>query len=371
MNQLDRYIFGQIVGPFGFFALIFTGVIWLSQSLRIIDLVVNNGQSAAVFAEFTALLLPTVMSVVMPVSAFAATLFALNRLYSESELVVMMASGRSFAGLARPVAMFGLMIMAAMMVVTLYLMPTAARQLRDRMADLRGDIANVLIREGQFIHPSDGITIYVGDASRSGEMADIFIHDMRNPAQPVTYSANRAALVRANGEARVVMFDGTAQQYDTRTTSLSTLRFDTFTYDLTALMQDDGDRRRKPSEYYVGTLVNPPDEIRAQPGYQAGDFLAEGHEQIVAPLYALVLPLVAATFILLGGFRRRGFAVQIWLAIGAGLGVRLLGVAAKAVATGNAALWPVMYAPPLITLAIIVWLLARRHVGARRREAIT
>ena len=60
--------------------LVFTGVVWLSQSLRMIDTVVNNGQSAAVFLEFTVLLLPTVMSIVLPVSACAATLYAVNRL---------------------------------------------------------------------------------------------------------------------------------------------------------------------------------------------------------------------------------------------------------------------------------------------------
>ena len=88
MRRLDRYIIRQITGPFLFFVLVFTGVIWLTQSLRVIDTVVNNGQSAWVFAEFTALLLPMVLSVVLPISAFAATLYAYNRLVSDSELVV-------------------------------------------------------------------------------------------------------------------------------------------------------------------------------------------------------------------------------------------------------------------------------------------
>lgn len=359
MTRLDRYIFVQLLGPFGFFALIFTGVIWLSQSLRIIDLVVNNGQSAAVFAEFTAFLLPMVMSVVLPVSAFAATLYALNRLRTDSEMVVMMTAGCGHARLMRPVAAFGLIVIAAMAVVTLHLMPTAAGLLRDRMAAVSGDIAAALIREGQFVHPARGLTVYVADASSRGEMAGIFIHDQRDPGTPVTYSADRAALVRSEDGARVVMFDGAAQHYDRASKALSTLRFETFTYDLTPFMTADPTRRKKPSEYYVGALLDPPAAVRAAAWFHLGDYVAEGHEQLSAPLYGLVLPVLASAFILFGGFGRRGHALTVWIAVAAALGVRLAGVAAKAATTDWAALWPTMYLPPVAVLAAVGWLLAR------------
>lgn len=357
MTRLDRYVIGQILGPFGFFALIFTGVIWLTQSLRIIDLVVNNGQSAAVFLEFTALLLPTVMAIVLPIAGFAATLFALHRLYSESELVAMMAAGQSDRALARPVMLFGLGVLVAMGVITTYLMPMASHALNLRTATLRGDIANALIREGQFMNPARGLTIYVRDASRTGEMAGIFIHDTREPGVAVTYTADRAALVRDDGAVRVVMIDGTAQQLDAATGALSTLRFDTFAYDLSALMEGRGIRDRKPSEYAFPVLIDPPADIRARSGFKLGEWVAEGHEQISAPLYALVLPLIAVAFILGGGFRRRGFARQIWAGAAAAVAVRLLGVAAKAVTTGQAELWPLMYLPPVLALLGVVWAL--------------
>lgn len=366
MNQIDRYVLGQILGPFGFFALVFTGVIWLSQSLRIIDLVVNNGQSALVFLEFTALLLPTVMSVVLPLSAFAATLFAINRLYVESELVVIMGAGRSNTALARPVIIFGAGVMAAMLVVTLYLMPTAARELRERVADLRGDVANALIREGQFVHPADGLTVYVRDSSRSGEMRGIFIHDLRDRATPLTYAADRAALVRAGQTSRVVMFEGTVQRFDIAEGTLATLRFDTFVFDLSDLMADPSGRARAAQEYYFTDLVWPNDETLASPRYREGRFTAEAHEMLSGPLYGFILPLIALAFILFGGFRRRGFAVRIWLAVVVALCVRLLGVAAKAATTSLPAAWPLLYLAPLIALLAIVVVFWKQTGGPLR-----
>ena len=37
MNRLDRYILRQLAGAFGFFVLVFTGVVWLTQAVRLID----------------------------------------------------------------------------------------------------------------------------------------------------------------------------------------------------------------------------------------------------------------------------------------------------------------------------------------------
>ena len=111
MRRLDTYIFRQILGPFLFFVLVFTGVIWLTQSLRVIDTVVNNGQSAKVFLEFTALLLPMVLSIVLPVALFAAVLYAINRLFTDSEVVVMLAAGLSGMSLLRAVTAFSLIVM--------------------------------------------------------------------------------------------------------------------------------------------------------------------------------------------------------------------------------------------------------------------
>ncbi|MEL7173469.1 MAG: LptF/LptG family permease [Pseudomonadota bacterium] len=119
MNRLHRYVYVQLAGPFLFFVLVFTGVIWLSQSLRVIETVVNNGQSALVFLEFTALLLPRVMTVVLPVAAFAATLYAINRLFGDSEIVVMFAAGISGLALLRPVLMFTSTLLAVLLAISI------------------------------------------------------------------------------------------------------------------------------------------------------------------------------------------------------------------------------------------------------------
>ncbi len=369
MRSLDRYIFRQILGPFLFFVLVFTGVIWLTQSLRVINTVVNNGQSAMVFLEFTALLLPMVLSIVLPISLFAAVLYAINRLFTDSEIVVMMASGLSGTSILRAVTVFGLIVMVAVFAITLYLMPTAQREMRDRITQIRSDVAAAFIREGDFISPDKGITVYLRETGNPGEMFGVFIQDERDPEQIVTYTAERALLIRDEDGTRLVMFDGIAQSQTTEAAQaqsgdLSILRFQQLAYDLTKLEGTGRGRARKPSEMYLPQLLTI-DAKKARPR-GIGDFRAEAHEALSAPLYVLALPLLAVAFVISSGFRRQGFVGRIILAAGVGLGLRLLGLAAKSTVSGAPDLWPLMYVPPVLGLFAALWMLTdmrRAKVG--------
>jgi lipopolysaccharide export system permease protein len=368
LRRLDSYILAQILGPFLFFVLVFTGVIWLGLSLKVIDTVVNNGQSAAVLLELTLLLLPTVLSIVLPVAGFAATLYAINRLFGDSEIVVMFASGMSGLSLLRPVIAFSLAVTAAVFVLTLHAMPTAQRELKTRLNDMRGDVASAFLREGTFQSPVRGVTVYLREMGRPGELLGIFVHDERNAQQIITYTAERAVILNDTEGTRLVMFDGVGQiARRTEPDSLAVLRFAQFAYDLTQFTARARQRLRKPSELYLPELL----AITAAEtgGRPVSRYRAEAHEALSAPLYALALPLIAVAFLISAGFRRQGFVGRIVLAASVAAALRLLGLLAKSAASGEVALWPAMYLPPLIGIAAALWLLAGRPRPWRRREA--
>jgi len=361
-TRLTRYVLWEIAKPFGFFVIVFTAVIWLTQALRVLDTVVANGQTARVFLEFSALLLPVVMSIALPISAFGATLHAVNRLMSESEIVAMLSAGLGGLAIAKPAAIFGGLVTLVMAVTTLYLQPTAAQTLRDRIAEVRADVANALIFEGRFLHPGGGLTVYVRETGASGAMRGVFVHDERREGEEITYTAREALLTREDdGGPRLVMFDGSAQRVETGSDALSVLRFDSLVFDLTPFIEATDDRTRKPSERYALELIAPTAEQLG--GSSLGRFVAEGHEQISAPLYALALPLVAVATSLAAGFTRRGYGARLGYGVAIGVGLRVLGLAAKSATTSNAALWPLMYAPPVLGGAVAVWVLAG---GGRR-----
>ena len=337
------------------------------MSLRVIDTVVNNGQSARVFLEFTALLLPRVLSVVLPIAAFAATLFAVNRLFGDSEIVAMLASGMPGTALFRPVLLFSSALLIVILGITLYAVPTAQREIRDRITEIRGDVASAFLREGAFLNPSRGVTVYIREIGRPGEMLGIFVHDERNPSQIATYTAERALLLTDDSSTRLVMIDGIAQiMSDDNKDSLSLLRFDQFSYDMTKFTNKGGAHQRKPSELYLPRLLTITDK---ESGVRnLGEFRAEAHEALSAPLYVIALPMLAVAFVVSAGFSRKGFLGRVVMAVGAALVLRFLGLAAKSAVSSSAALAPLMYLPPLIGIAIAYWMMSGNAQSRRFRR---
>jgi lipopolysaccharide export system permease protein len=369
VNRLDRYILAQLLGPFGFFALVFTGIIWLTQALALIDRVIASNQSALVFLEFSALILPRVLTMVLPLSAFAAAIYAVNRLYLESELFVIMAAGRSYARMLVPFLVFGMIVAGLVGVLTLYLVPVSATRLADRIASFRTQITNSFVSEGEFIHPVSGVTIFVRDASRSGEMEGLFLHDQRDAENPATYVARRALVLDDGAAARLVMFDGIVQTTDTGDGSFSAVRFDQFTYELGDLVKDRAARRRSAREYFLPDLLDPTAAMLTGRENRSGDFISEGHSQLVLPLLALIYPAFAFACLVWRPFRRGTLAFRIGATVLGGAAIQMLAIVAKSFVRTNPGSAATSYLPVILALAVALAMLIAS--GRPRRRAAT
>ena len=213
-----------------------------------------------------------------------------------------------------------------------------------------------------------GLTLFITDTGRTGEMAGIFLNDQRDPANPITYSAERAMLVREGMEARLVMQAGVALSPGAGD-QLNAVRFDEFVFDLSDLIRDDDARVPRPSEYPVTRLLAPTAEMLASGRHSRADFIAEGHYKLTMPLLALIYPMVALVTLLAGGYRRSGFGRRVIVAIAVATLLQVLTFAARARVQEHAALWPLMYAPILLGAAYVAALLVRLGTRPATRGA--
>ena len=356
MRLIDRYFLKQTVQPFVFFTLILTFVIWLAQSLRVIDLIVNNGQSASILFDFAVPLLPQVMSIVLPVAALAAVIFTLNRALVDSEMVVVYATGQGRLSAIRAIIIFGVLVSLILTVVVIILMPIGQQVLRDRTAEVRADIAAGLIQDGRFIHPGDGLTVYIREQNGPEDMRGLLVHDARDPDEAVTMHARRGVLTDSAQGPRLVMFDGMAQRHDKATGSLNLLQFEKLTYDLSAFGIDPENRNRKPSEFFFWELLRADADLSER---QRGRYTSEGHEHLTTPLYGIAVVLAAAAVMLGGHFSRRGYFWRIVIAAFVGTGVRISGIVLQNIVKSNADIWPIMYVPPVLATILSLWFLSR------------
>jgi lipopolysaccharide export system permease protein len=358
---------------FGFFALVLVLIYWINRAVKLFDQLLANGQNIFVFLEFTALALPLVIALVLPVASFIASIYVANRLTLESELVVAEATGISPFRLARPVFFFGLFTAAFIAVLAHLLVPMSQVRLVERQGEIAQSITTRFLTEGSFVHPARGITVYIRDITRDGEMRDLFLSDARSPKQRITYTAESALVVRTDDGPRLVMFDGLAQvlHEDGR---LTTTGFEDLTYDISALMTGPLFLERKVVHLSTAELLNASPALLAETKSTRAVFLYEAHNRTSQGLFSLVVALVGFSCLLLGGFSRFGLWRQILLAIVAVALLKFLDNALADVARRDAALFWLVYVTPAAGLgltALILWISARPALfSPRLRRAL-
>src|SRR5207244_4513326 len=258
-----------------------SAAVWLAQSLRLVDLIVNRGLSVALFSYLALLILPRFLDIVLPIGAFIAVLFVFNRLTSESELVVMRAAGLGPLVLARPVFMLAGTAFLALMSLSAYFLPASNREFKDLQFEIRNRFVSALLQEGAFTTISDKRTIYIGGRNERGEVIGLLINDDRDPQQPVTILAEQGAFANSAEGSRIIMVNGSRQRFDRATGKLSVLTFERYTLDLDMLRDAPMVRFRDAQERFLGELFWPPVELDAASRHS---FLVEGHTRLIIPL---------------------------------------------------------------------------------------
>lgn len=368
MKRLDRYLLSQLMAIFGFFALVLVSVYWVNRAVLLFDKLIGDGQTAWVVLEFTALTLPNVIALVLPVAAFAAVLYAINRLSGESELVVMQAAGASPWRLARPVAIFGLIVAALMLALVHELVPASRARLAERQQQVSQDVTARFLTEGSFQSPTEGITVYIREISDQGELLDIFLFDARSSTTETIYTAEKALIVPSDAGPKLVMFDGTAQTLRKSDTSLALTRFADFTYDLGGAIGAKVRGRVDWDEVPSRDLIAPTPDLLAATGSTVAVAHLELNDRLAQPLMAPVSALLAVAAMMLGSFSRLGLWRQMVLAVLALIGLHSLSNVATSMTRADPTLWALLYMPAFVGLIFVAAALS--WAGRRRKSPV-
>jgi len=363
-------VLGQLLGPVALLTVLLISVIWLANSLQYLDLVINRGQSALTFLYLILLLLPSLLMTIMPIAFFVAVLFTLSRLAGDSELVVMSSAGFSLRQMAMPVLACAAIVMALTYACALYLAPLGQRALRDKVMDIRADMAGALLNEGEFNPAAPGLTVFIRQMGNTGDIHGILVHDSRDKRRPITYIAEKGVLAQTPAGIRLIMLDGTIEQGARGGRQLSVLHFESYTIDLDQFSGPTRNSLRKINELYLGELLWPPekngmtDRIRNQ-------FFAEAHNRLTQPLFCIAFALIALAAVLRGRRQRGNVALRLGLASLAAASLLIADYGVMGLAQRNPLLVPLFYILPLLGAAAAIAVLAGYSpsaILARRRR---
>ncbi|MEH6404247.1 MAG: LPS export ABC transporter permease LptF [Sneathiella sp.] len=346
MKNINVYIIRQLVAPLVFITFAMTGVIWLSQALQFVDKLVN-GLPVTTFMYLSVLLLPGILKYTLLLGLFFGTLFAFNKLYSESELVVMWASGLSKWALTKPALYLALSVTIILYVLGFYLAPYGLRTVKELRVEWRDSLASVVLREGVFNTLASGVTVYIREKSPSGELLGILVHDERSPEKPVTYMAEQGAFIKTDEGPRFFMKNGNLQEVVKDEAKLSILYFDDYALDVSQFEKKSGVSSLKPSARYFSELVWPEDSDYTR--QKAPALISELHQRLVLPLYAIALVYIAMAGVMSGEFTRRGRVQKLVVSGASGIGLIIVAMALFNLANSNSLFVPILYILPVLS----------------------
>ncbi|MDE2133633.1 MAG: LPS export ABC transporter permease LptF [Alphaproteobacteria bacterium] len=348
MPRLSHYVLKQLIGPIALFAFLATCVVWLADSLPLLDLVINRGQSATIFAYLTILLLPSLLVLILPIAYFAGTLYALSKLNSDSELVVMASAGFSRAQLAVPVFIAAAIVMALTYLCGLYLMPAGQRAMKDKVVDIRADIGAALLNEGTFNTPAKGLTVFIREIDADGRIRGVLVHDDRNPRAPITYLAEGGQMAQTPAGTRLIMVDGAFEQTIKGGARLTVLKFDRYVLDLDQFTGPARVTSRASSERFLGELFWPDPSLSKS---LRSTYFAEAHNRLSQPLYCIAFALIALAAVTRGRRARGANALRMTLAAAAVSAIRIAGYGVQGMAASAPVLCVLFYLIPLLGAA--------------------
>jgi lipopolysaccharide export system permease protein len=356
MASIDRYLFRTIFAGFLLILISLTLVIWITQILRQVDLITNQGQTILVFLRITSLLVPILMLVIAPIAIVIAVSYALTKLNSDSELVVMNAAGISPRRTFRPVFASCLIVAIFVAYISAFLAPWLQRKMLTELAKVRTDVVSNIVRPGAFTSVDRGLIFHIRERRGENQFQGVFIDDTRNPDERVTIVAEYGQIVQRGDNALLIMHHGNVERRRSNERDPIILVFGEYPFDLTRLAPapfvNVGLR-----EKYIWELAFPAADdpvFRLSPA----QFRVEFHERLFAPLYPLAFGIIAYAILGFPRTTRQSGAVSMVAVIAAVGTLRLGGFAGTAIAVTTPAMLVVVYAMVALVIGLggyVIW----------------
>jgi len=355
MTIISRYIFRQAFAALLLILGSLTGVVWIALALKQLEVVTNDGQDVWTFFVLTTLAVPNLIGFVAPVAALIATIHVLNRLNTDSELIILTASGATIWLIARPLLILAGLISVVVVAINFYGMPASLKTLRTMILDIRSDLIGRMLQPGRFSSPERHLTVHIRARAANGDLRGVLMHDGRKPKDIVSLTAERGRIVKQGQMPLLLLRDGHIIRQPNAIAPAEVIKFEQYAVELDSFQKAERQHSWKPRERYLGELLNPaPDDRRYE--RSPGKFRAELHERFSSPLYPFAFVLIALASVGQAQSTRANRTQAMMTGFVYAVVLRLAGLAANNLVTLNAWAVPLLYLIPLggITLAIAV-----------------
>jgi len=372
MTLFSRYVFRQVANAFVIILVTLTTIVWLATALRQLDLIISQGQGFVLFLKMTVLSLPGLMALIAPNAMLMASLYTLDRMNGDSELIVMTAAGAPVWRIGAPFVVLASMVCVVILICNLWVMPASMRALRALITQVRTDVISQVLQPGRFSSTEPGLTFHIRDRSPTGDLLGLLVHDERDDKLVMSYLAERGRIISNDDGAYLVMFDGHVHRYEVKDPSkgVQIVAFDQYVLNISDFSaKDTSSKELRPRERYLSELLNPDPDLLKQKG-AAGQLRTELHDRFATPFYPLLFAFLAVAVLGHARTTRESRWAQILVAAGIAVGLRVSGLTASNLVTLSAGATPLVYVIPIGAI-IVAALVAHVRMSPELRSKLS
>ena len=356
MSRLTIYVIKEISSSFLFSVTLLTGILWLGQSLRHLDLLTTNNVDISAYFSYVVLLLPKILQLTTPISFFISVMFILNRLRSDSELIVLWAAGKSNRNiLIKPILIFASFIFILLTTLSIYLTPYSLNEIRHKIIDIRSSgIHSAMLKERKFISPIDTLTIFLQEIDGK-RISGLLIHDLKDPNNPNTYIAENGEMIVDQNIKFLRLYNGNIQILDKENKKISEIYFESYDLNLSPYSHQESSHFYT-DELKTSIIIN---KIKDD-SYTEAEF-AELNNRVINPIYIFCLSLLPLLLFKVSRRPDESWLIPIIFISICGFVIKLLEIGMAHFLIKNNSLFLLNYSIPFGIIAIILLLLYREN----------
>lgn len=366
MKKLNIYIACQIIIGFLLVAISLVSILWLTQSLRFLEMITNKGLPIGIFIKITSCLMPRLFTILSPISLFVAVLFVYNRMLTDRELVVIKSAGISPCQCAKPALFVGILATLFSVYINNFAAPAVEKKFYELEWQVKHDVSHLMFREGEFTTIDDNLTIFITAHGKDNSVEGVMINDERNPKVKNTISAEKGVIVYTDTGPRILLINGIRQEINNKTLQFSSISFDRYSVDFT-IAQSKKKRNNSYRSQTLSDLLNADKNPNLTPP-EARRFIVEGNKRLLNPLYNFIFSFIACVGLLVGNFNRRGQGKIISITILAMIVVEVNDLVLGNLASKELYFLPLYYSNYILPIIICLYILLMYNPARKPKQ---
>ena len=291
-NKLGYYFIREFLKNYLSILFAFGLIIWITQAVRLLDLVSEDGNSVKTYFLYALSVMPKYFSKISIVIFFISFFVTVIKFQEHNELNALWFSGLEKKKFINYLLKSSILIITILIIVRTLIIPYFSNYSRYLLLNTGVAVIGPLIKQNNFNNPLKKITIYVGKKNQINELEDIILFEENSDIKN-TIIAKSGLLINDNNKNLLVLVDGSIQE-ERKDKKISVLDFDKITLDLIQY-------NKKAIDYYKFNeilTIELLERLNDKNNSQYLNIVGELNDRIIMPLFIPALILLTCSLII-------------------------------------------------------------------------